>query len=163
MKEKNKKAFTLIELLVVVIIIGILAAIALPQYEKAVIRARLATIRPTITAIKNAEEAYYMANGQYTTDASLLDIGPSCQTTEDSSLFICNDFFVFDIISATISLSTSRIGVYYCPKKIENWGACTSQDREFALYTYLDHSSNPGKISCEAFTDKGTDLCKMLQ
>ena len=59
-----KKAFTLIELLVVVLIIGILAAIALPQYEKAVEKSRLAEALINIKYIKNGIEAYILENGQ---------------------------------------------------------------------------------------------------
>ena len=66
--------FTLIELLVVVLIIGILAAIALPQYNKAVYKARYASIMDLVNAVANAEELYYLANGTYTTDISNLDV-----------------------------------------------------------------------------------------
>lgn len=60
-----KKGFTLIELLVVVLIIGILAAIAFPQYQKAVDRSRYATMIQTARSIENAQEVFYIENGRY--------------------------------------------------------------------------------------------------
>lgn len=69
-----KNGFTLIELLVVVLIVGILAAIALPQYQKAVAKSRAAEAVIVLNAMVKAQQRYYMANGAYTTDLSLLDI-----------------------------------------------------------------------------------------
>lgn len=69
------KGFTLIELLVVVLIIGILSAVALPQYQVAVAKSRLAALIPLASSIVQAERVYFMANGKYTVDMEDLDIG----------------------------------------------------------------------------------------
>ena len=66
--------FTLIELLVVVLIIGILAAVAVPQYEKAVKKARAAKLLPWIQSLQQAQQLYYLNNGKYATCFNDLEI-----------------------------------------------------------------------------------------
>lgn len=73
-KLNSTGGFTLIELLVVVLIIGILASVALPKYEAAVMRSRYATLKANVKALMEAEEIYHMANGEYTNDLEALSV-----------------------------------------------------------------------------------------
>ena len=70
----TRRGFTLIELLVVVLIIGILTAIALPQYQKTVEKSRATQAITLLRSVAEAQEVYYMANGEYATSFNDLDI-----------------------------------------------------------------------------------------
>jgi len=72
--KNNKQGFTLLELLVVVVIIGILAAIALPQYKMAVLKSKYATMKDIVRVVKEAEQRYYMLYNDYTINFGELDI-----------------------------------------------------------------------------------------
>jgi len=67
--------FTLIELLVVVLIIGILAAIALPQYQTAVAKSRAAEALINVRALSDTVQRYVLETGSYPDNFSQLDAG----------------------------------------------------------------------------------------
>ena len=77
---KNNQAFTLIELLVVVLIIGILAAVALPQYQKAVEKSRATQAFTLLKSLAQAQQAYFLANGEYASNLDELDVDLSTWT-----------------------------------------------------------------------------------
>jgi type II secretion system protein G len=67
---KTQSGFTLIELLVVVLILGVLAAIALPAYASMVRRARYAEAKLQMNTIAKEVQAYRVENGQYPPDVN---------------------------------------------------------------------------------------------
>lgn len=72
--NKNIRGFTLIELLVVVLIIGVLAAAALPQYQTAVAKSRMSALLPFMRSVQQAAQRYYMANGSWPSSMNDLDV-----------------------------------------------------------------------------------------
>ncbi len=69
---RDKKGFTLIELLIVVVIIGILAAIAIPKFSATREKAYFAAMKSDLKNLASQQEIYYADNYSYTTTTSLL-------------------------------------------------------------------------------------------
>jgi len=151
------KAFTLIELLIVVLIIGVLAAGAVSQYKKAAMQSyvfRYLTFAKTLVA---AQEAYYLANGQYALYFKDLDVNfPSTCKLQDNkygNMIYCDDSVVID--NSLDKVPRGYIKVIYCPQKAKSFSPCHAAEL-FHIKFYFQHIAdlnNRGKIVCSSGTN----------
>lgn len=77
MAHRTRRAFTLIELLIVVVIIGILAAVAIPKFNNTKGKANLAALRSDLRNLASAQEAYFYEKQAYADNTSLLKLNSS--------------------------------------------------------------------------------------
>ena len=148
---KNKQAFTLIELLVVVLIIGILAAVALPQYQVTVEKSRLATDIPLLKSIKDAEQAYLLANGAYTVDMDELSISlPDITSVEDENQYMKR----YHLNRGT------TIRIYDAREALTGQGEAFVSCMGRSAYIWTSLQTNHWR--CYAIDTKGTKVCKAL-
>ena len=152
---KNKQAFTLIELLVVVLIIGILAAVALPQYQKAVDKARLVQLIVFNKAIREAEERYYLANGSYTNDFNVLDVGFAA-TEESGHYWVVADGTSFYLASNGTNQSVSATSPLLPGVSLRSVYAHAGQGifRDGRMLCYADKNNARANRACQSI---GTD------
>ena len=162
MMLKNNTGFTLIELLVVVLIIGTLAAVALPQYQIAVLKSRVSSYFPLVKTIAGANENYYLANGVYAGNAGTLDVDlpASCKMSETAAtIFSCGNDFQFDFSGQ------NTIMLRYCPGKNTSFATCSASYDFQIIKAYLHPSASyytPGSWECRGVSTLGKKLCKTI-
>ena len=121
--------FTLVELLVVVLIIGVLAAIALPMYQKAVLKSRFSALMPIVKSMNDSNEAYYLEHGRYTSNPQDLPVQGKMEYPTGTELEFGSSTEYAYVLATNSSLKNNYI-------------------------MYQKHSDNyPGEIHCEALEE----------
>ena len=156
MTNQKQAGFTLIELLVVVLIIGILSAVALPQYQKAVAKSRFTQLQTAGKTLKDAMELYYMANGDYPQRWSELDIEYLGCTEGSARYMLWCDKFAVDMFAGE-NANLVFWDVFGLPKMPTDTQLL--QQSQFRYIIWLDNSDNPGKTEC---ISKIAGLCKSM-
>ena len=158
-----QRGFTLIELLVVVLIIGILAAIALPQYQRAVMRSRIMATLPNVRALVNAVDLHYLYSGALPT---------TVEATNDFDIKISGGNWTFDsdqdleyvITGQRIRYVITKAGLVY--SQLDTPAAQTLQ-LQLASHEYARNHSDTlveGQARCVANknNDTAVKICESM-
>ncbi len=162
--------FTLIELLVVVLIIGILAAVALPQYQKAVEKSRMAEARTLIKSLQNATDMWVLEKGVKEGGAeedqiwftgknsnAQLDIGLDSLDCNQENYFCLSRFFSYNV-------GCDEGGMcFVIAERLNPDGSHGRNGDSYQMYTYRSQGQDTWAQFCSwADTTKGKQACAIL-
>jgi len=140
-----RKGFTLIELLIVVLIIGILAAVAVPKYQKTVEKSHAAEGMTIVSTLAKAGKMYTLETGdQYVDAAKWSDLNIN-----------------YDMAQPDQSASTAQTisGNWSC-RFYDSYVGCGRQGGNISYE--LDYWMSTNLLSCMSSTDDGKAFCKIL-
>ena len=155
---KNNKAFTLIELLVVILIIGVLAAVALPQYQLARDKAEFSKLWAMNKKLSDAYERYYLVANEYPQDIEDLDVDLPAGYTKNNYKH-----------GGKYQISCASYNDFYCciakkgePKYYVDQVLCSRNDYAFQMqHPYLVSEQSPSYVCIVPQKNKrGIRLCE---
>ncbi|WP_428044651.1 type IV pilin protein [Candidatus Avelusimicrobium fimicolum] len=155
MIKNNNKGFTLIELLVVVLILGILAAMAMPQYFKAVERSRMTEAVTLLSNIASAQQRKYLQINAYSGKYKGLDVTPKGEFSSDDTTFFTKGSTGngFDI---ALSGTTYSAGKATATRKANGK---TGQENGLNYNYKLSRYYASDLTQCDGTDDNGKALC----
>ncbi len=156
--KKLNKGFSLLELLVVILIIGLLAAIALPQYQKVIERSKMHEAVIILKSIAEAQQRYYMIHNRYLTCDETEGLDIDIQGSDNCSYSTCkckdsvNFIYSFsnrsgDAIALAHRKPLYKYNIHILPEHPNKIGC-----------TYSGNSYKPSKIQeelCKELKEKG--------
>ena len=159
MKNQNTRwGFTLIELLVVVLIIGILAAVAVPQYKVAVGKARLSQLITAVKTVVRSEELFYITYGKYTNDWNSIDISFAGTVDSNNHSLTQNDGLLLSLTlgsntsPASVSASNTKLPGITIMHSFAHSGLTTNWDNN--MYCYAEKNNIQAQKLCMNATNK---------
>ena len=166
MMISNKRGFTLIELLVVVLIIGVLAAVALPKYEKAVQKSRMAEVAIRIKAMEESIDLYVLENGYPVSGTvDLFDVYPDLTGGLTLAEENCGGTACYGSkyawYTARCEISYCMLGVFY--SKSGNPATLPANNDKMRIHRFKYSTSwDTGECMYGVDDKDGPSLCAML-
>ncbi len=138
-EDVGRRGFTLIELLIIVLIIGMLVVIALPQYQKAVLKSRYSAMMPIAKALAEGNEVYYMEHGNYSEDPTVLMVQGKAEYPDGTNILMYDEGGLSYVRTMNANVPSARYLVYQ------------------------KHSGNFADTTmCEAANDRANALCQAI-